>query len=169
MNMQGIEVTVHDMMACRDRRAYIQRKLLKEYNVPVISFSMNIPGSVKTTPLIRSGFERGKMALLRSLDSRDIALFQSYEFHECTGDELIIAADASAKMLKNLACAIEEESPLGRLFDIDIIDTDGTKLSRPVRRKCLICNCEAQDCARSRKHTVSQMQDKICRILSVSE
>ena len=33
-------------------------------------------------------------------------------------------------------------------------------------RKCLICGCQAQECARSRKHTVAEMQAKIEEMLS---
>ena len=46
------------------------------------------------------------------------------------------------------------------------IGTDGEKLSRGVYRKCLICGCQAQECARSRKHTVAEMQAKIEEMLS---
>ncbi|MFR8726300.1 MAG: citrate lyase holo-[acyl-carrier protein] synthase [Mediterraneibacter faecis] len=33
--------------------------------------------------------------------------------------------------------------------------------SRPSYRKCIICGCQAQECARTRKHTVEEMQAKI--------
>ncbi len=59
--MQGQEVTITDMMFCRDRRVQIQNEFIEKYQKPVISFCMNIPGPIKTTPLIRKGFEAGKM------------------------------------------------------------------------------------------------------------
>ena len=43
---------------------------------------------------------------------------------------------------------------------------DGQKLSRPSYRKCIICGCQAQECARTRKHTVEEMQAKIEEMLS---
>ena len=58
--MQGQEVTITDMMFCRDRRVQIQNEFIEKYQKPVISFCMNIPGPIKTTPLIRKGFEAGK-------------------------------------------------------------------------------------------------------------
>jgi holo-ACP synthase len=48
---------------------------------------------------------------------------------------------------------------------MDVINTDGTKLSRPVYRKCLICGKQAQECARSRTHTVKELQDAVDDLL----
>ena len=64
---------------------------------------------------------------------------------------------------------IEETHPIGRLFDMDVIDTDGQKLSRPSYRKCIICGCQAQECARTRNHTVEEMQAKIEEMLEKRE
>ena len=61
---------------------------------------------------------------------------------------------------------IEEAHPLGRLFDIDVLDSEGHKLSRPQYRPCLICGNQAQLCARTRRHTVAEMQAKIEEMLS---
>ena len=83
-----------------------------------------------------------------------------------TGPEMLLCVSASAEKIKDLTTQIEENHPYGRLFDMDVIGTDGQKLSRPSYRKCLICDCQAQECARSRKHTIAEMQDKIEEILS---
>lgn len=79
---------------------------------------------------------------------------------------MLLCVSASAEKIKDLTTQIEEKHPYGRLFDMDVIGTDGQKLSRPSYRKCLICDCQAQECARSRKHTIAEMQDKIEEILS---
>ena len=46
-----------------------------------------------------------------------------------------------------------------------VINTDCTKLSRPVFRKCLICGKQAQECARSRTHTVKELQNAVDELL----
>ncbi|MBR6901803.1 MAG: citrate lyase holo-[Synergistaceae bacterium] len=61
---------------------------------------------------------------------------------------------------------IENENKFGRLFDIDVIDADGNKLSRKNFRKCLICGKQAQECARSRTHSVKEMQEAVEKLLS---
>ena len=58
MNKQ--KVTITDMMKCREKRVQIQNEFIARYHDPVISFCMNIPGPIKTSPLIRNGFEAGK-------------------------------------------------------------------------------------------------------------
>lgn len=164
--MKGQEVTITDMMYCRDRRVQIQTELIEKYRKPVISFCMNIPGPIKNTPLIQKGFESGKKALLEVLQKESVEVLESCVFDEITGPEMLLCVSASAEKIKDLTTQIEETHPYGRLFDMDVIDTDGQKLSRPSYRKCLICDCQAQECARSRKHTIAEMQDKIEEILS---
>ena len=167
--MQGQEVTITDMMFCRDRRVQIQNEFIEKYHHPVVSFCMNIPGPIKTTPLIQKGFEAGKEILLHALSVADMAVLESRVFHDITGDEMLLCVDASAEKIKDLTQQIEETHPYGRLFDMDVIRINGQKLSRPSYRKCLICDCQAQDCARSRKHTIEEMQDKIESILRDEE
>lgn len=134
--MKGQEVVLTDMLACRERRVNIQNEYIQRYHCPVISFCMNIPILTQT------------------------------EFDEKTGNEIILTVDYPADKIKELTTELEENHPFGRLFDMDVIGTDGEKLSRGVYRKCLICGCQAQECARSRKHTVAEMQAKIEEMLS---
>lgn len=164
--MNGTEVQLTDMMHCRDRRADIQTQYLAKYNCPVISFCMNIPGPIKTNDLIRAAFDQGRDELLRKLQAASVTIQDSVEFHDATGDEVILAVDFPASEIKKITSAIEENHSFGRLFDMDVIDITGVKLSRDSYRKCIICDCQAQECARSRKHTVQEMQDKIEEMLS---
>ena len=48
-------VTLTDMLNARERRAFMQQKLLKKYHASMICFTMNIAGPVKNSPLIRRG------------------------------------------------------------------------------------------------------------------
>ena len=109
------------MMNCRDRRVSIQNELISKYDKPVLSFCMNIPGPVKTNELIRKAFDSGKAELLKALSAHNITILHTEEFHEPSGDELIMALDAPAEDIKTLATEIEESHPLGRLFDMDVI------------------------------------------------
>lgn len=163
--MLGTEVGLQDMLFCRERRADVQNMLSRKYHCPVISFCMNIPGPVKTNPEIRAAFEKGKAELSKHLGAEKLSILEHVEFHEKTGDEWILAVDHPAVSLKAMTTRIEETHPFGRLFDMDIIDVDGRKLSRNAYRKCIICGCQAQECARMRKHSVEAMQEKIEEML----
>lgn len=164
--MEGTEVVLADMLFCREQRVNIQNQFIHSYRCPVLSFCMNIPGPVKTGRQIRRAFEQGKEALLTALSAQNIVIHDRKEIHEKTGDELIMAVHCHAAVLKEIAWNIEETHKFGRLFDMDVIDVDGKKLSRNTFRKCLICDCQAQECARIRKHSIKEMQDRIEEMLS---
>ncbi|MGN0295358.1 MAG: citrate lyase holo-[acyl-carrier protein] synthase [Lachnospiraceae bacterium] len=164
--MEGTEVILADMLLCRERRVDLQNQFIRNYSCPVLSFCMNIPGPVKTSRRIRKAFEQGKEVLLEALSAQNTVIHDRVEIHEKTGDELIMAVECQADVLKKIASEIEETHEFGRLFDMDVIDVDGTKLSRNTFRKCLICDCQAQECARTRKHSIKEMQDRIEEMLS---
>ena len=48
---------------------------------------------------------------------------------------------------------------------MDVIDVNFEKLSRKSFRKCLICEEQAQECGRSRKHSIEELQNKVEEIL----
>ena len=165
----GKEVTIQDMMNCRDRRSYYQIQFIQKYNCPVLSFTLNIPGPIKTDTRLLALFNDAQENIINVLKENNIQICDSVIFNDHTGYELMLCFKGDASFVKEKTMYIEENAPLGRLFDIDIIDTDGEKISRPVFRKCLICDCQAQDCARSRKHSIKEMQDKIETLLTEAE
>ncbi len=159
--LTGVEVNIMDMANRREARVYEQQALIDQYHQPVISFCMNIPGPVKTTPEIRTVFEDAVRCIDEKLQAENCPVLAQHKINEPTGDEYILCVEKSAETVKEWMKEIEESHPIGRLFDIDVIGTDGQKLSRKTYRKCLICDRQAQECARARTHTVREMQDKI--------
>ena len=164
--MNGTEITLPQMLDCRERRNMVQDMLIGKYHKTVVSYCMNIPGPIKTNTKIRSAFESGLRHLKEALKQQDITILEEFNIREVTGDEWIAAVDCDAEAVKDLAMQIEESHPLGRLFDMDVLGPDGRKLSRMRYRKCLICGRQAQECARSRTHTVTEMQDAIFVMLN---
>lgn len=163
------QLTLPDMLDARERRAFRQQELLAAYQTPLVCFTMNIAGPVKNNALIRRGFHLGKRYLRERMDALKIrpVYFEEMEAH--TGNEACYLIDLPPLALKSLTSDIEDESLAGRLFDLDVLRPDGTKIDRtelglPPRR-CLICGGPAKECARSRTHTVEELQDKTTRIL----
>ena len=164
--MQGTEVGIDEILDCREKRVAIQNDMIKKYNKPIISFTMNIPGPIKTNNEIKKAFNIGKTLILEKLKENNIEILEIQELNENTGNELFISINSLAEKIKNITVTIEENSELGRLFDIDVIDVNFEKLSRKSFRKCLICEEQAQECGRSRKHSVEELQSKVEEILS---
>ncbi len=165
--MTGNEINLSQMLERRELRARKQQEFLQKHDSPLVSFTMNIPGPIKTNELIRRAFDIGEILLLEGLNHIHAEILDAHEVHDDTGDELLLAvSNTEAESLKDLAMTIENSSDIGRLFDIDVIDANGNKLSRETFRKCIICDKQAQECARSRNHSVIEMQNAIENMLN---
>ena len=165
--MKGNEINLTQMLKRREKRFNEQKFFLDKFHSSLISFSMNIPGPVKTNDAILNAFMFGKKLLLDELNNIHADINEILEIHEDTGDELLLSIkNISPEFIKNLTVKIENDYDFGRLFDIDVIDEKGNKLSRKIFRKCLICDKQAQECARSRTHSVEEMQAAVEKLLS---
>ena len=160
-----MRVTLEEVLVFREERVLEQTRLRTAHALPVLSFCMNIPGEVKTNDRIRRAFEAGKDTLLRRLAEEGITVAEELERNERTGDAWIAAVRTSAEELKQITTEIEESHPYGRLFDMDVLDTKGEKLSRKEPRRCLVCGGPVTACARSRRHTLAQLTEAVDRIL----
>ena len=159
-----MEVSIQEILLAREQRVVRQQLVQKEFSTPIICFSMNIAGPVKNSPLIRRGFAAG----LTMLDARlpKEAVLSRQVWNEPTGCEALYAVSMDPAELKRLCTAIEESCPLGRLFDIDVLDTQGKKLERSTQRSCLVCGAPGRVCAAGRLHAVSQLQAVTTDILT---
>ena len=160
------EISLSMMLECRENRVKTQQELLSMYGRPVVSFTMNIAGSIKTNRLIERGFSIGVERLLGALLCQKATMIHKRTNFLATGPEGFFAVDMEPRRLKSICVGIEEMDPLGRLFDIDVIDIDGTKLERKEVRRCLLCNEQAKTCSSRRIHTVEAVWNRTNEILT---
>lgn len=158
------EVTLAEILQSREARVHLQNRLRNQYHCSVISFTMNIAGPVKNTPLIQRGFLEGRRLLEESLPKESI-LHQDVQTG-FTGCQAVYAVSMDAAELKDLCVSIEDGSALGRLFDMDVLAADGRKLSRNNLRGCIVCGAPGRTCAAGRAHSVPQLQQATHEILS---
>ena len=159
------EVTLEEILNAREKRVIHQNEMIRQYNCPVISFSMNIAGPIKNSPLIRKAFNAGISVLESTLDTEGVTVLERSCRDDVTGCEAIYAVSAEAAFIKKLCIGIEEGSEIGRLFDLDVIGPDGVKLERTRERKCLICGVWGRGCASRRLHSVNELQLKTRKII----
>lgn len=154
--------SLEDILKARDLRVKTQKELVSSFGKPLVSFTVNMPGPEKKNETSRKIFDAGVLALREKL-APDIVYYKLSD--EETGYEGFFVADITARELKKKTCDVEETHPLGRLFDMDVIDEDMRHISREElglpKRKCLICEREASFCARSRTHGVDELIKKI--------
>lgn len=160
-----MEASLLEILEARENRVRRQKKLLETWGKPLICFTMNIAGPEKYNEEIRAGFAIGCRQLEQALLWEKIALLSADRETANTGCEAYYVCDARGETLKALTCRLEEGSSLGRLFDMDVLLPDGSKLSRDQPRKCLLCGQTAAVCGRSRSHSVAQLREKTRQIL----
>ncbi len=152
------EITLSDILTAREERVAIQNALLAEYRAPVISFTMNMAGPVKVTALSHRAFLWGMEQLRLGFVQNRMKVLKEYSRALPTGDEAYFAIDAPAEQVKALCVEIEESSPAGRFYDMDVIGLDGHKLERGMERPCIVCHRPGRECASRRLHTVEELQ-----------
>lgn len=156
------KITLDEMLSARERRAEQQRALTEQFAQPVVCFTMNIAGEVKRTPLIEFAFSEGVRRIEAAMPP---ALHRTLWLEE-TGCEAFFVFDISAEETKRRMVSIEEADAAARLFDIDVIGTDGEKLTRGAERRCIVCGGPVTACARSRAHGLAEIAACTDRLLS---
>ena len=166
----AVEVSLLDMLDARERRAHHQQELLEQYHKPLICFTMNIAGPIKDSPLIRRGFARGQQLLRQQFFRAKLTPLSAEAHCAATGCEAFYVLDADPLTIKKFTTDLEDATPLGRLFDMDVLRSDGTKVDREELslsgRRCLICGGPAKVCSSRRIHTVAELQAKTTDILT---
>lgn len=166
--MKDNSVTLAEVLESRDERAARQAYLLREYSAPLVSFTVVCPGPVKQTKTSGMLFSEGVKALEKELADNNIPVLFKETREKKTGNEALYSVGTDEKTLKRLCSGIEDTHRYGRLFDLDVISRDGAPVSRTELgmpgRKCLLCGRDAHACARSRAHSVEELQKEIERL-----
>ena len=144
-------ISLAQMLAARERRAARQRDMLRGGGKSLISYTLNMPGEIKQFPLAQSFFRHGLARLERHLARRGVSVVKKECRFESTGSEAMLLTDGAPADVKSLTVALEVSSPASRLYDMDVLAPDGTKISREALglppRRCVICGRAAMDCA----------------------
>lgn len=158
---KGKPQSLVDILQAKDARAAMQARLLTQYQKPLLSFKLNIPGAVKYNELIKRIFEAGIAALRYEFNNKAIVPLFEAAANKQSGPEFLAVVDVAPAALKQLTWQIEEAHPLGRLFDYDVFAENGEQYGREAvrqpARSCYLCGRQAFACARSREHSVTAM------------
>ena len=158
---------MQEILAARENRVAKQQELLTCFGKPIICFTMNIAGPEKYSNDILWGFRLGNQWLKAQLADLSILHYEGQILP--TGCEGYYVVDAQAELLKQRTVQIEDSAPVARLFDMDVLDSDGRKLERTdfafPQRKCLLCDQPAYICGRSRTHSIEALQTKTAALL----
>lgn len=161
-----VEITLEQLLESRDKRAEFQAILLRGWQLPLVSFTVNMPGKVKKSRRSETVFSAGVEAIREALAGH-VAYYKLLD--QITGPEGYFSVDLPPQELKERMCRIEQDHPLGRLMDIDVLSAPGKPVSRTTLghqpRKCLVCGNMAAACTRSRAHPAWQLLVAIDHLL----
>ncbi|MBQ7205962.1 MAG: citrate lyase holo-[Muribaculaceae bacterium] len=164
-----MEITLDALLQSRDNRHALQQQLLKQHpGGTLVCLTVVMPGSVKRNLYSMVTAQAAMTALLDRLGE---SIIQSVRTRDLmTGYEAYLITGLPAMEAKRVTTAIEDSHPLGRLFDIDVIDSDGTPISRQAvggePRRCLLCDHEARWCMRNHSHTQEELLAHIQKMIN---
>ena len=171
-----MSITLTELLASRDARVEHQKELAEKYpRASLICFTVMLPGSVKRDWRSLLIADAGVVAI-RQVFGRFGHLLYEEERDLETGFEAYFVVDMPALEVKRLCCSIEDEHPLGRLMDIDVVchfDRSGEISLKPLSREdiglaarhCLLCDKPARECMRAHRHSPEEIQDTIDRMV----
>lgn len=158
----GAAATLDSVLDARDGRRQAQQALLGTGAACVVSFSVLAPGGVKRSLFLDHVFDAGVFYLKQTLSENQIKVAAEQALCREGGQSLLLASEHDAAALKTLLVELEQNHPLGRLWDIDVIGRNGKPLSREQfglpPRSCLCCGEAAKTCARTRRHSLPELQ-----------
>ena len=179
--MKNMPITFDELLASRDARHAMQQKLMAEHSgKTLVCLTVVMPGSVKRNQQSLTVARAAVKAMRKAYNISDDLLPETelltnelkIETREClverdlnTGYEAYLITPLPLLEAKRVAVDIEDTHPLGRLFDIDVIDAQGIPVSRDrvggQPRRCLVCDHEARYCMRMRWHTQEEIWARI--------
>jgi len=163
------EVSLDAVLLNREHRVFHQRAALKAFGRPVLSITLVNPGPVKDSPSARQVMTHALHALDILLADRGWPVLNRKVRLDPTGPEALLVVNAGSHELKQATTRLEEEHPLGRLWDLDVIDPLDGPISRKTlglpARRCLLCGEDARVCGRSRAHSLKELQRAIQEII----
>lgn len=179
--MKNMPITLDELLASRDARHAMQQKLMAEHSgKTLVCLTVVMPGSVKRNQQSLTVARAAVKAMRKAYNISDDLLPETelltnelkIETREClverdlnTGYEAYLITPLPLLEAKRVAVDIEDTHPLGRLFDIDVIDAQGIPVSRDrvggQPRCCLVCDHEARYCMRMRWHTQEEIWARI--------
>lgn len=162
--IDGTRPTLMEVLNRREERVYQIKKLLNDKNC-VVCMKLNIPGEIKNNDWILRIFEDAILKIDNKLLNIGAKIENKLIQNLKTGPEYIFSvSDIEPKKIKFAMVEIEEDSDIGRLYDIDVEIENGSISRNDVdreERKCFICDKPSKVCSSSRAHSVDEMLEFI--------
>lgn len=165
MTPERAGVSLDALLAAKDSRAARQSDWLTHYNQPVVSLTLVTPGEVKDSIRYRHAMGVALQACDQLFWRSGWQVLDRQVLWLPTGPEALWCVAHPAVELKAHCAELEQAHPLGRIWDLDVICPQrgpvGRKSLGSDMRRCLVCDEPAHACARSRRHPVEEVRQRV--------
>lgn len=162
-------VTLEQVLQTKEERAAVQAELRRLYQAAVVSISVNMPGQVKCDQDTLALIEYALNRLQGLFAAAGVQPSETRRLPAVAGPAAVLAVEADAVLLKQLAVQVEQEQPFCRLLDIDVFDAAGVQLSRDAAgqagRRCFVCEEPAILCIRGRRHDAQAVAAAVAKLV----
>lgn len=166
---EGNPQNITQVLAAKDYRVALQQAIFQKYpDNTLVDINLNIPGQIKNNQYLIELFNYGIKQLEKEWQDRGYKYRLVKALNNDAGCENFYILQESSKQVKLSTISFEENSPIGRLFDADVLVKGQPAISRKELnyevRRCFLCNRPAKECARSRRHSIDEMQQYISEL-----
>lgn len=123
------EVTPKELSQAREKREWEQGRMIRKYGCPLVFFTLDVAGTVKTSPQLEQLYRRGIGRIRASLADRGVEPVKDHEFCRSTGYEYYAAVKLDCRALKRMMAEIEDSGEQG-LYRIEVLSADRRRISR---------------------------------------
>ena len=144
------------ILNAKEQRAKHRNELLQQFSTTLVCFTMNIAGEDKNSSLVEIAFQYGIDLLEETFpNAKYLEICKT-----AAGPTAYLCVESSADDVKSTTTSLEEHSPVGRVFDMDVYRADGTVISRATRRTCILCGGNVDECVKAGSHTIEEVATK---------
>ncbi|WPG20324.1 citrate lyase holo-[acyl-carrier protein] synthase [Kosakonia cowanii] len=165
MTPERTGVSLEALLAAKEKRAARQADWLRHYQQPIISLTLVTPGAVKDTMRYRNTMGVALQACDQMLWQCGWQTLDRQVLWLPTGAEAMWCVAHPAAEIKAQCIELEQTHPLGRLWDFDIFCPQNGQVGRHSldrsTRRCLVCDEPAHNCARSRRHPLDEVVNRV--------
>ncbi|TRX70662.1 triphosphoribosyl-dephospho-CoA synthase [Carboxylicivirga sp. M1479] len=171
--MMGEAEIFANLLEAREERQ--QRKLsMLSGRYHLVSLQLNIPGLPKSNQQLHRFISAVDDEFERFFTSHypNLQWAKKEMFNDFSGDCFLYLLDQTllkAEDLKQLTELFEQEFPLGRIVDLDVMSSMGLPISSGKAKKCFLCDKAAEECRKLQHHTITEVRECMMNAIGVFE
>lgn len=165
-----MDSTLHRILEAKEYRWSQRVSLAKNSKKTVICITMCTPYSIRTSSNYKYVYDEFIVKFIGFFNKMNIKVVTLENKNTEDGEYTLFICDEDALKIKEATVKAEEGIKGGRLFDIDVMDSEGNQISRSdinlPSRLCLVCNKNAFICIKEKSHSKDEVTDKVIEIVN---